>query len=181
MDEPHPQRGGTDQRRWRQVLEVTRNIRAREHCEFTQAEPRNDFEQTLTWEQIKAKESKVNLLVLSAGFLTMEGRNETEEGLDKKLSVHYYSRMRFTQQLQPLLAKAAKEPRRREVYARSIRIKTTENSPVNDRQLRVLRMVYDEITKYPRDHWIALIAVVINRYAFAVSRSLLKPLFNLVN
>ncbi|THV06010.1 hypothetical protein K435DRAFT_773508 [Dendrothele bispora CBS 962.96] len=24
-------------------------------------------------------------------------------------------------------------------------------------------MVYDEITKYPKDHWIALIAVVINR------------------
>ncbi|KAF5375054.1 hypothetical protein D9758_000451 [Tetrapyrgos nigripes] len=60
-------------------------------------------------------------------------------------------------------AKAAKEPRRRELYSRSLQIKSTENSPVNDRQLRVLRMVYDEITKYPKDHWIALIAVIINR------------------
>jgi hypothetical protein len=68
-------------------------------------------------------------------------------------------------------AKAAKEPRRREVYARSLQIKSTENSPVNDRQLRVLRMVYDEITKYPKDHWIALIAVIINRYV-----SILMPL-----
>ncbi|KAK7468714.1 hypothetical protein VKT23_003217 [Stygiomarasmius scandens] len=60
-------------------------------------------------------------------------------------------------------AKAAKEPRRKELYARAHRIKSTENSPVNDRQLRVLRMVYDEITKYPKDHWISIIAVVINR------------------
>lgn len=26
------------------------------------------------------------------------------------------------------------------------------------------RMVYDEITKYPKDHWIAILAVVIHRY-----------------
>jgi hypothetical protein len=35
---------------------------------------------------------------------------ETSEGLDTKLSLHYYSRMRFTQQLLPLLSKAAHEP-----------------------------------------------------------------------
>jgi len=60
-------------------------------------------------------------------------------------------------------ARAAKEPRRKEVLARALLIKTVENSPVNEQQLRVLRMVYDEITKYPKDHWIAIIAVVIHR------------------
>jgi hypothetical protein len=35
---------------------------------------------------------------------------ETTEGLDKKLSLHYYSRLRFTQNLLPLLNKAALEP-----------------------------------------------------------------------
>jgi hypothetical protein len=34
---------------------------------------------------------------------------ETPEGLDKKLSLHYYSRLRFTQNLLPLLNKAAQE------------------------------------------------------------------------
>jgi len=60
-------------------------------------------------------------------------------------------------------ARAAKEPRRKEVLGRALLIKTVENSPVNDQQLRVLRMVYDEITKYPKDHWIAILAVVIHR------------------
>jgi hypothetical protein len=34
---------------------------------------------------------------------------ETSEGLDKKLSLHYYSRLRFVQNLLPLLNKAAEE------------------------------------------------------------------------
>jgi hypothetical protein len=41
-------------------------------------------------------------------FLTTP--SETSEGLDKKLSLHYYSRLRFTQNLLPLLNKAASEP-----------------------------------------------------------------------
>ncbi|KAJ3803422.1 hypothetical protein GGU11DRAFT_6009 [Lentinula aff. detonsa] len=60
-------------------------------------------------------------------------------------------------------ARVAKEPRRKEVLARALRIKTVENSPVNEQQYRVLRMVYDEITKYPKDNWIAIVAVVIHR------------------
>jgi len=46
---------------------------------------------------------------------------------------------------------------------RALRIKSLENSPVNDRQLHVLRMVYDEITMYPSEAWMVLIAIVINR------------------
>jgi len=60
-------------------------------------------------------------------------------------------------------ARAAAEPRRKEILARALRIKTVENSPVNEQQLRVLRMVFDEITKYPRDSWIAILAVIIGR------------------
>ncbi|KAJ5305757.1 hypothetical protein PENANT_c015G08449 [Penicillium antarcticum] len=56
---------------------------------------------------IQAKEEKVNLLFLSAGILTTKGRDETDEGLDKKLSLHYYSRMRFLNNLLPQLTKAA--------------------------------------------------------------------------
>jgi len=61
-------------------------------------------------DEIKAKEDKINLLFLSAGILTMKGRDETPEGLDKKFSLHYYSRLRFTQNLLPLLNRAASTP-----------------------------------------------------------------------
>ena len=58
-------------------------------------------------DEIKSKEDKINLLVLSAGIMTAKGRDETIEGLDKKLSLHYYSRLRFAQNLLPLLNAAA--------------------------------------------------------------------------
>lgn len=53
--------------------------------------------------------------------------------------------------------------RQKENLARAMRIKSLENSPVNDRQLRVLRMVYDEITMYPSEPWMALLAIALHR------------------
>ncbi|KDQ08653.1 hypothetical protein BOTBODRAFT_37804 [Botryobasidium botryosum FD-172 SS1] len=49
---------------------------------------------------------KINFLVLSPGILTMQGRTETEEGLDQKLALHFYSRWKFAGELLPLLKKA---------------------------------------------------------------------------
>jgi NAD(P)-dependent dehydrogenase (short-subunit alcohol dehydrogenase family) len=49
---------------------------------------------------------KINFLVLSPGFMTLKGRTETEEGIDKKLAVHYYARWKFIHDLMPLLRKA---------------------------------------------------------------------------
>ena len=66
-------------------------------------------------------------------------------------------------------AKADLKARRRECMERALRIKSLENSPVNDRQLHVLRMVYDEITMYPSEAWMVLIAIVINRCVIVVS------------
>ena len=57
-------------------------------------------------EEIKSKESKVNLLFMSSGTMSLKGREETSEGIDKKLATNYYSRMRFIQQLLPLLQAA---------------------------------------------------------------------------
>ncbi|KAL2823202.1 hypothetical protein BDW59DRAFT_100233 [Aspergillus cavernicola] len=56
---------------------------------------------------IQEKEEKVNLLFMSSGIFTTKGRDETEEGLDKKLSLHYYSRMRFLTNLLPQLNAAS--------------------------------------------------------------------------
>jgi NAD(P)-dependent dehydrogenase (short-subunit alcohol dehydrogenase family) len=57
--------------------------------------------------EIAAKEKAVNLLFMTCGYVTFSGRNETSEGLDRKFALHYYTRMRFVKQLQPLLDAAA--------------------------------------------------------------------------
>ncbi|KAJ7268208.1 NAD(P)-binding protein [Mycena haematopus] len=51
---------------------------------------------------------KINFLVLSPGVMTMNGRNETEEGIDRKLAVHYYGRWRFIRDLLPAIEAAHK-------------------------------------------------------------------------
>ncbi|OAL05870.1 hypothetical protein IQ06DRAFT_289943 [Phaeosphaeriaceae sp. SRC1lsM3a] len=57
--------------------------------------------------EIKAKETQINLLFMTCGYFVFKGRDETSEGLDKKFALHYYTRMRFINQLQPLLNAAA--------------------------------------------------------------------------
>ena len=51
--------------------------------------------------------SKINFLILTAGYMTLQGRNETNEGLDRKMCVNYYSRIRWTLNLMPLLTAAS--------------------------------------------------------------------------
>lgn len=60
--------------------------------------------------KIAAKEQKLNLLFMTPGLVTMKGRDETTEGLDRKFALHYYARMRFVTNLQPLLTAAAQDP-----------------------------------------------------------------------
>ncbi|KXN81959.1 hypothetical protein AN958_03367 [Leucoagaricus sp. SymC.cos] len=58
--------------------------------------------------EILSRYPKINFLILSTGFLTLKGRDETEEGLDTKLAVHYYSRWKFIKDLIPSLNNAIK-------------------------------------------------------------------------
>ncbi|KAJ7268199.1 NAD(P)-binding protein [Mycena haematopus] len=58
--------------------------------------------------ELRARIPKINFLVLSPGVMTMNGRNETEEGIDRKLAVHYYGRWRFIKDLLPALEAAHK-------------------------------------------------------------------------
>lgn len=53
--------------------------------------------------------------------------------------------------------------RRREYLTRAVKINTLDNSPVNDQQYALLRVVYDEITMYPSEPWMVMIALVIHR------------------
>ncbi|TFK81996.1 NAD(P)-binding protein [Polyporus arcularius HHB13444] len=49
---------------------------------------------------------KINFLVLSPGLANLRGRDETVEGIDKRLGLHYYARWKFVYDLLPLLRKA---------------------------------------------------------------------------
>jgi NAD(P)-dependent dehydrogenase (short-subunit alcohol dehydrogenase family) len=59
-----------------------------------------------TTSDLLSKLPKLNFLVESAGYLTLKGRDETTEGLDKKLALNYYARWKFIRDLTPLLRKA---------------------------------------------------------------------------
>lgn len=56
---------------------------------------------------VKKKETKLDVLVLSTGFLAFDGFNPTAEGHDPSLVTAYYSRLRIVQQLLPLLNESA--------------------------------------------------------------------------
>lgn len=58
-------------------------------------------------QEVLQSETKINMLCLSTGYLTLGGREETPEGVDKKMAVNYYSRFRIVDKLMPLVQKAA--------------------------------------------------------------------------
>lgn len=58
-------------------------------------------------DELKRRESKINCLFLTAGFMALRGRTETDEGIDCKMSVNYYARIRCILNLMPLLTAAS--------------------------------------------------------------------------
>ncbi|KIK65455.1 hypothetical protein GYMLUDRAFT_354750 [Collybiopsis luxurians FD-317 M1] len=60
---------------------------------------------------------KINFLVVSTGILSLRGRDETEEGIDRKLAVHYYARWKFIHGLVPALVKAKEAGEDAKVYS----------------------------------------------------------------
>ncbi|KAI6812326.1 hypothetical protein KC342_g17314 [Hortaea werneckii] len=59
--------------------------------------------------ELKIREPKINCLVLTTGYMTLRGRNETVEGIDRKMCVNYYSRVRCIMNLIPALQRASDE------------------------------------------------------------------------
>ncbi|PGH07605.1 hypothetical protein GX51_01613 [Blastomyces parvus] len=57
-------------------------------------------------EVIKDKEDRLNMLFMTPGGISLSGRRETPEGIDQIFALRYYSRMRFIQNLLPLLSAA---------------------------------------------------------------------------
>jgi hypothetical protein len=52
------------------------------------------------------REPKINCVILTPGYMTLKGRDETSEGIDKRMAVNYYSRMRIILNLMPCLDRA---------------------------------------------------------------------------
>jgi NAD(P)-dependent dehydrogenase (short-subunit alcohol dehydrogenase family) len=50
---------------------------------------------------------KVNFIVVSPAYFSLGGRNETSEGIDRKMACHFYGRFRLIYNLAPLVGKAA--------------------------------------------------------------------------
>eukprot|EP00756_Hemistasia_phaeocysticola_P015181 Hpha_TRINITY_DN15391_c0_g1::TRINITY_DN15391_c0_g1_i1::g.90865::m.90865 len=55
---------------------------------------------------VRGRWEKLDLLVFTQSTASMGGRQETAEGLDLKMSLHYYSRIAFIQELLPLLQRS---------------------------------------------------------------------------
>ncbi|KAH8833100.1 NAD(P)-binding protein [Flagelloscypha sp. PMI_526] len=70
-----------------------------------------------TTSQLLSTLPKINFLIMSPGILSLSGRNETSEGIDKKLALHYYARFAFTHDLLPLLKKAEESGEDAKVYS----------------------------------------------------------------
>jgi len=58
-------------------------------------------------EEIMQMEEKINCLFLTAGYMTLKGRTETIEGIDRKMAVNYYSRIRWILNMMPALQVAS--------------------------------------------------------------------------
>lgn len=57
--------------------------------------------------ELREREPKIHCLFLTAGFMTLRGRNETSDGVDRKMAVNYYSRIRCILNLMPSLIAAS--------------------------------------------------------------------------
>jgi NAD(P)-dependent dehydrogenase (short-subunit alcohol dehydrogenase family) len=48
-----------------------------------------------TTDELSKRLPSLNYLVITAGIFNLKGRDETEEGIDRQLALHYYSRWKF--------------------------------------------------------------------------------------
>lgn len=104
---PHIYLIGRNQTEATKIIEELKGINASSQVDFIQKDVSLLKNVDEACKEIAAKEKQVNLLFMTCGYFTLKGREETTEGLDRKFALHYYSRMRFINQLQPLLNAAA--------------------------------------------------------------------------
>ena len=72
-------------------------------------------------ETLRSRLPNLNYLIITAGYLSLGGREDTEEGIDKRMAVDYYSRWLFIQELMPLLEETLKRASRQKIVTVALR------------------------------------------------------------
>ena len=55
-----------------------------------------------------AREQKLDLLIMTQGIMTIAGRMETPEGIDRKMALHYYGKQLLIRELLPVMSQDAR-------------------------------------------------------------------------
>ncbi|PYI01561.1 NAD(P)-binding protein [Aspergillus sclerotiicarbonarius CBS 121057] len=94
---------GRDQARASPFLSELHELSPKGRFHFIEADVSLARNVDVACRQILDKEKHLNYLFMTPGGISLGGRNETIEGIDYLFALRYYSRMRFVQNLLPLL------------------------------------------------------------------------------
>ncbi|KAL4783511.1 NAD(P)-binding protein [Aspergillus varians] len=81
--------------------------------------------------QITQQEKHLNFIFMTPGGISLGGRNETVEGIDHLFALRYYSRMRFIQNLCPLLESSSGPSRVISIYGGGFESPTINTSDLD--------------------------------------------------
>ncbi|KAF4464759.1 dehydrogenase reductase sdr family member 12 [Fusarium albosuccineum] len=84
-------------------LAELRQLNASASFEFIERDVSLVKEADAAMREIAKRETKVDLLLMSVGFMSFEGRKETQEKLEPSMTTRFYSRVRAIEVLLPLL------------------------------------------------------------------------------
>ncbi|RSM00555.1 hypothetical protein CDV31_011721 [Fusarium ambrosium] len=59
-------------------------------------------------DEFKAQGQRLDLLIMTQGIMTMAGRTETPEGIDRKMALHYYGKQLLIRELLPVMSEDGK-------------------------------------------------------------------------
>ena len=96
----------SSEERTRVFIQELRDVNPKAEVVWTEGEVALLAETKRVCDVIKSKESRIDLLFLTAGYAPFSGRSETAEGFEVTQSLAYYSRMLFIQNLLSLLSES---------------------------------------------------------------------------
>ncbi|EAU38702.1 conserved hypothetical protein [Aspergillus terreus NIH2624] len=94
---------GRNEARARPFLSELRQLNPKGRFHFIEADVSLVRNVDAACRQILQQQKQLNFLFMTPGGISLGGRNETVEGIDYLFALRYYSRMRFIQNLLPLL------------------------------------------------------------------------------
>lgn len=94
---------GRSRARFEPELQALRAINPKGEYIFIESETNLIKDIDAVCEQIKSKVSRIDLLFTASGYIGFDGRQNNADGLDVSMSLRWYGRVRFTQNLLPLM------------------------------------------------------------------------------